>query len=163
MFLEEDSIVYASDRFKTVFLDHKSIFRPSTYAMVDILHSSFVDYVKKSGEYGIYSNKDKYTELLVSTNKAVKLYFVALKYAQTGEFRFSHEEHQLLILNTLAQASKPWEYINQCIVNLERLRRELYEENITAIVKTSSTEEKEAIRKACFNFLTQRLIGELNA
>lgn len=159
MFLEEDNIVFASKEFTNYFLDSKSLFRPSALHILDVIHASFQIDAKKSSEYGVYTNKEKYTELLLSITKTMKLYFIALNYYNTGMLTALCEEKHSLILNTLAQAYKPWEFVNECINTITTIKQA----NLASISPNgfSADAEREALKEKCFAFLTNRLIQEI--
>ena len=156
MYLEPENIVYVSPQFQNTFLANKSVFQPSPRYMIDILSQELLQQSKKAGEYGIYNNKDKYGELLGSLNKTMKLYFIVINYVETGTLASLCSDRYITILNTLSQASKPWDFITECIQNLEKLRRDMPETQWPGI-------EQAALKQKCFEFLTQRLLGDLNA
>jgi len=116
--------------------------------------------VKKSSEYGVYTNKERYTELLLSITKTMKLYFIALNYYNTGTLTTLCEEKHSLILNTLAQAYKPWEFVNECISNITAIKQA----NLASISPNgfSADAERAALKEKCFAFLTNRLIQEIS-
>lgn len=156
MYLEPENIVHVSPQFQETFLSNKSIFQPTPRYMLDIIHQEFFQQVKKAGEYGVYNNKDKYSELLGSLNKTMKLYFIVLKYIETGSLTSLCSDQYITILNTLGQASKPWDFVTECIANCEKLKLTLSE-------STSPGIEQAMLKQKCFEFLTQRLLGDLNA
>lgn len=162
MFLEPESIVYISEDFNRMFLSQKEKFRPSPIHMMTQISASFSELIKKSTEYSTYSDKVKLTNLLVELHKMTKLYFIAIRYYNTGELISSYEEKQNLILNTLAQAHRPWDFVQDCVALIAEARRKLETDpNFTALITADA--EKQALKDQCFSFLNLRLIGELDA
>lgn len=164
MFLETENIVYISEDFKTFFLDKKSVFRPHALHMLEAMQLAFQDLIKKSGDYNYYSDKAKLGKLLQELHKAMKLYFIALRYYNNGELISSFEEKYSLILNTLAQAAKPWEFVQECISFINTVKQKEYANDVVNYHQRIKAESERALLKQeCYAFLNRRLIGELDA
>ena len=161
MFLEKENIIFATDKFQSYFLDSKSLFQPSPLHLLELIQRALQDHQKKSTEYGIYSNKEKYSVLLAELNKTIKLYFIVLDYVNTGILQASCKEQQAMILNTLSQAAKPWEFVVECISNIEKLKH--HQLTIIPYVSSDITTEKDTLKQKCYDFLLEKLIGELHA
>lgn len=167
MFLEPDNIIYISPEFKTFFLDKKHNFKPHSVFMLHQLQESFTKLINRSQEYSTYTDKDKLTKVLEDLHKTMRLYFIALSYYNTGDLISSFEEKEGLILNTLAQSHRPWEFVQECITLIREIKQKL-ETSVLATGESysdlvSANKHKNALKQECYLFLNNSLIGELDA
>jgi hypothetical protein len=162
MFLERDNIIYISPEFKAAFLDKRDNFKPSPIFMLHQLQETFSYLLTRSQEYSTYTDKAKLTKVLEDLHKTMKLYFIALSYYNNKELISSFEEKHVLILNTLAQSHRPWEFVQECVDTIKgiKLKAEIegnYSELVTADI------QKADLKQECYLFLNNLLIGELDA
>jgi hypothetical protein len=168
MFLERDNIIYISPEFKAAFLDKRDNFKPSPVFMLHQLQETFSSLLTKSQEYNTYTDKAKLTKILEDLHKTMKLYFIALSYHNNKELISSFEEKHVLILNTLAQSHRPWEFVQECISTIKDIKLKT-ENEVRQVVGGSYSElvtadiQKAALKQECYLFLNNLLIGELDA
>lgn len=159
MFLEKENIVFATDEFRACFLDSKNQFQPSITYLLNMIQLTLQEHHKKSTEYGVYSNKDRYPILLIELHKTMKLYFITLNYIKTGILQATCDEQYSIILNTLSQAAKPWEFVLECIANISNLKQQ--QELQSPQNNDSIVAEVETLKQKCYDFLLEKLIKEL--
>jgi hypothetical protein len=168
MFLETDNIIYISPEFKVAFLDKKDNFKPHPIYMLHQLQETFAQLITRSQEYSTYTDKNRLTKVLEDLHKTMKLYFIALSYHTNKDLVSSFEEKHVLILNTLAQSHRPWEFVQECINTIKEIKFKTEQEvmqtvggSYSALVTADS--QKAALKQECYLFLNNSLIGELDA
>lgn len=167
MFLEQENIIFISPEFKEAFFDKKEEFKPHAVHMLHSISDTFAILTKQASDYQVYSDKAKMTKVLDSLHKTMKLYFIALRYHTNKELVSSFEEKHVLILNTLVQASRPWEFVNECSQVINNIKREInntcVETNVDFAKLRDAEAQKALLKQESYAFLNKALIGEIDA
>lgn len=174
MFLENENIIYISDDFKEYFFDQRDSFKPHPIYMLEVMSVSLKELVKASSDYQYRTDRTKVNCVLQELHKTMRLYFIALRYYNTKELVSSFEEKYNLILNTLAQASRPWEFVDECVKFIDAAKQKDYfdttgnsyayqQHSVEFSERVNATKERELLKQQCFNFLAHQIKREISA
>ena len=110
----------------------------------------------KEATQGYGNQREKLALLYDNLHNIVKLYFIALRYVKTGELSSKLEDNYELILSTLAQAARPWDYIEECskLLNIEKAK---------LAIEPQPPENEGALKEQAMNFLRYKLCEEISA
>ena len=120
MFLEERNIIWKTHEFDLFFFAKKETYKPTKILMARALHLYFKEILKNTQEYAYTSNRDKMSKLYERLFNLTKLFLIWTSYSTTDTLSSVLTEDDNNILNTLFQASKPWEYASECLQIVEK-------------------------------------------
>jgi len=152
MFLEEKNIMLKTKDFDDFFFSKKEEYKPSKYHVVKCVLEAIHEIQVKSKDYHYYSSSAQMSILYQNLYNTMRLYFIALQYLKTDELLSTLEDNYEIILSTFKQASKPWDYVQDCAKTLSYI---LSQQPIT-----NSIEPKEALKKQALNFLHYKICEE---
>lgn len=157
MFLEEKNIIWKTKDFDTFFFSNKEEYKPSKLFVGREVATSLSDILVRIKEItqGYGHQREKLANLYSKLHNIVKLYFIALSYLKTDELSSKLEDNYELILSTLAQAERPWDYIEECysLLNTEIAKVALQEPTVN--------EDKNKLKDQAMNFLQFKLYEEM--
>ncbi len=155
MFLEEENIIWKTRDFDIFFFSKKETYKPSKVFVANSVLSELKDNNTRvrelSQSYG--NKKEELSKVYDKLHNNIKLYFIALRYLRTDELSSTLEDTSELILSTLVQASKPWEYVEDCIKVLS-----------TEIAKAATNDRpdsRNALKGQAMNFLEYKICEDV--
>jgi hypothetical protein len=154
MFLEEKHIIWKTKDFDTFFFSNKELFKPSKTFIADSVISSLSEVLAKYKEFsdGCGNTRNRVVELYEQLHNIVRLHFIALRYLKTNELSSTMEDTYELILSTLAQAARPWDYLEECKKRLGAERNLQQEQN--------PDNSRELLKAQALNFLQYKIVEE---
>ena len=156
MFLEEKHIIWKTPEFNLFFFLKKNDYKPSKEVMLASLSLSFSELIKNSQEYSYINSQAKLDVLRDRLYNLVKLYYIVIEFVRTEELSSKLEEQYNLTLQTLQQATKPWDYARYCMENLNIMCKE---KGVSLYPTPQITLSKE-LRQQVLNFLAYRITTE---
>ena len=157
MFLEEKNIIWKTEDFDEFFFFNREGFKPSKYCMGTSIIEVFNSLIQKSKDYAYHSQKEKLNAVYDELLNITRLYFITVRYMKTDELSSTMDDTHDLILNTLSQASRPWEFATECTTLLQGLCSEEAKKGNGSRVDP----QKELLKAQALKFLHYKMCEEI--